>query len=54
MEKLYRKNGNSNIRGRKYCRRHFIEKFGREPNIQDMASLGFCKMCKCISSNEWD
>jgi len=45
MEKLYRKDGNSNIRERKYCKKHFIEKYGREPNISDTVHLGTCQKC---------
>ena len=56
MDKVYLKDGNSrkSLKGNRYCKSHFIEKYGREPNIQDVASLGFCKMCKYISPNEWD
>ncbi len=42
MTKTYRKDGNSKTKSRTYCKEHFIEKYGREPNISDTVSLFSC------------
>lgn len=42
MAKTYRKDGNNNSKGKTYCKEHFIEKYGREPNILDTAHLRSC------------
>jgi len=39
MTKTYRKDGNKNTKGKTYCKEHFIELYGREPNILDTAHL---------------
>lgn len=41
MDKVYKKEGNSKPKGKhKYCKVHFIKKYGREPNILDTAHFG--------------
>ncbi len=56
MDKVYLKNGNTEKKGNKqhYCKDHFIEIYKREPNIQDVATPGFCYRCRKVSPNEWD
>lgn len=45
MEKVYRKDGNTKTKGKKYCKKHFIKKYRREPNIMDTAHIGTCHVC---------
>jgi len=45
MNKTYLKDGNSNRKGKKYCKEHFIKKHGREPNILDTVHFGTCPIC---------
>jgi hypothetical protein len=45
MDKVYKKDGNSNNRSKKYCKKHFVERYDREPNILDTAHLGTCHDC---------
>ena len=40
--KTYQKDGNSGNKRPVYCKEHFIEKYGREPNILDKVSLLIC------------
>jgi len=40
--KTYRKNGNQSRSNTTYCKDHFIEKYGREPNILDTAHFYSC------------
>lgn len=44
--KIYKKDGNSKKVKTGFCKEHFIERFGREPNINDVATFGACNDCK--------
>lgn len=46
MSKVYKKDGNNNSRSGKYCKEHFIKRYGREPNILDTAHFGTCTDCE--------
>ena len=51
MNKTYRKDGNnSNVNSKRvtYCKEHFIEKYGREPNILDTVHFLPCSSMKCL------
>ena len=54
MTKIYQKDGNTNKRNKYYCKKCFIEKYKREPNILDVVSLGRCHHCgeKLNAENE--
>ena len=49
--KTYRKDGNNKTKGKTYCKEHFIEKYGREPNILDTAHL--LRSCDSIDHCEY-
>lgn len=40
--KTYRKDGNKTMHNATYCKDHFIEKYEREPNIEDTAHFLSC------------
>jgi len=44
--KVYKEKGNSKQVKKKYCMEHFIKRFGRHPNISDVATFGACDDCK--------
>lgn len=41
-KRTYRKDGKANSNGGTYCKDHFIEKYGREPNDSDTVHLLSC------------
>lgn len=46
MVKIYRKGqGAKTKKSKSLCKQHFISKYGREPSIQDVASVGYCDEC---------